>query len=96
MNLSREFVARFVNKNFQHLNGFTRACHHFVDISTNNEDLIVNFDNEKNYFPLVWLRDNCTCDKCFHKSTQSRIINWNAFNIDTKVKSIEVINYVII
>ena len=34
-------------------------------------------------FPFVWLRDNCQCPACFHPGSNSRTINWEAFDVDT-------------
>lgn len=59
-------------------------------VSKDRENLEVIVDNVVERFPLVWLRDNCRCDNCFHKQSSSRIINWDDFNIDVQVKSIEV------
>ncbi|KAH8276093.1 hypothetical protein KR018_007420 [Drosophila ironensis] len=39
-------------------------------------------------FPGVWLRDNCLCEECFHGSSQSRRLDWDAF--DTQVKPTDV------
>lgn len=72
---SHSFLSRFSTK---------------ANLSTDTENLEVNFENDVEQFPLVWLRDNCTCANCFHKQSTSRIINWNEFNIDAKVKSLEV------
>lgn len=55
------------------------------------DDLIqIKLENELEQFPLVWLRDNCTCSKCFHKTTKSRIINWSEFNINTTIEDVKV------
>ncbi|GJQ68900.1 hypothetical protein Trydic_g6091 [Trypoxylus dichotomus] len=58
-------------------------------VSEDNENLEVQNNKITDKFPLVWLRDNCKCENCFHKSSQSRIINWKEFDIDVKVKSVE-------
>lgn len=42
-------------------------------------------------YPLIWLRDNCQCDKCFHETSSSRTIHWETFSFDdAKVKSFSV------
>ncbi|KRT80841.1 hypothetical protein AMK59_5280, partial [Oryctes borbonicus] len=61
-------------------------------ISEDNENLEIKRNKIIDKFPLVWLRDNCTCENCFHKSSQSRIINWKEFDVDVKVRSIEAID----
>ncbi|KAK9695648.1 Taurine catabolism dioxygenase TauD, TfdA family [Popillia japonica] len=58
-------------------------------VSDDNESLEVKYQKRTDKFPLVWLRDNCTCENCFHKSSQSRIINWKEFDINIKVNSVE-------
>ena len=44
-------------------------------------------------YPLIWLRDNCQCDKCFHKKSSSRTINWEKFSIKQDVKDVQVIKF---
>lgn len=41
-------------------------------------------------FPLVWLRDNCQCSHCFHPEVNRRILDWNQFEFDQKLKSFSV------
>lgn len=38
--------------------------------------------NEKLKYPLVWLRDNCQCSKCFHKGSSSRVLDWTTFDVN--------------
>ncbi|XP_055550549.1 gamma-butyrobetaine dioxygenase-like [Wyeomyia smithii] len=46
-------------------------------------NLIVEFgDDQRLEFPLVWLRDNCQCTKCFHPKSNSRIIDWELFDVE--------------
>lgn len=53
--------------------------------------LILKQSPQKQFkYPLVWLRDNCQCDKCFHKKSSSRTINWEKFSIKQDLKEIEV------
>lgn len=40
-------------------------------------------------FPVIWLKDNCTCQECTF-TTRSRLINWNQFNLDSTVKELKV------
>uniref|UniRef100_A0A1Y1LF55 TauD/TfdA-like domain-containing protein n=1 Tax=Photinus pyralis TaxID=7054 RepID=A0A1Y1LF55_PHOPY len=61
----------------------------FVCVSENQENLIVDVGKGKEVFPLVWLRDNCRCPSCFHKSSTSRIINWVDFNVSPKATSVQ-------
>lgn len=59
-------------------------------ISSNKESIEVILHNKKEKFPLVWLRDNCTCEKCYHQQSISRIIDWNDFNTNITAESVEV------
>lgn len=53
--------------------------------------LILQKSNEQKLkFPLVWLRDNCTCPECFHESSRSRVINWESFQVNPKLQNIVV------
>lgn len=56
--------------------------------STGYDYVELNIRGESLKFPSVWLRDNCQCEKCFHHSAQSRIIDWTNFNVN--VKAVEV------
>ncbi|XP_053692645.1 gamma-butyrobetaine dioxygenase-like [Sabethes cyaneus] len=46
--------------------------------------LVVEFasDGQRLEFPLVWLRDNCQCSKCFHQKSYSRIHDWELFDVE--------------
>nr|XP_022904847.1 gamma-butyrobetaine dioxygenase-like [Onthophagus taurus] len=68
--------------NFRFLSGLAK-------VSSDQESLVVNYDNKIDHFPLVWLRDNCRCNTCFHGPSQSRIINWNEFDVNVKVRSLQ-------
>lgn len=65
-----------------------------VTISSDKESIEITLQNRKEKFPLVWLRDNCTCEKCYHKQSISRIINWNEFDTNIAAKSVEVSIYI--
>lgn len=54
------------------------------------DNLVAERNNVTDKFPLVWLRDNCTCENCFHKASHSRIINWRNFDLNVKATSVEV------
>lgn len=51
---------------------------------THTRDFLILEKNTKESFkyPLVWLRDNCQCESCFHKHSHSRTINWETFDLD--------------
>ncbi|CAK1602581.1 unnamed protein product [Parnassius mnemosyne] len=54
-----------------------------------NEDVVtLEIQGKSLKFPFVWLRDNCQCEKCFHKSAKSRILDWSKFNLNAKPKHI--------
>lgn len=45
----------------------------------------------KSKFPLLWLRDNCQCSRCFHPEVNRRILEWASFPFDDlALKSIKV------
>lgn len=33
-------------------------------------------------YPAIWLRDNCQCDQCYHKGSNSRTVNWCNFDVN--------------
>ncbi|XP_049792672.1 gamma-butyrobetaine dioxygenase-like isoform X2 [Schistocerca nitens] len=43
---------------------------------------------EHHKFPIMWLRDNCQCPKCFNSQQMSRIIYWD--ELDTNVKPADI------
>lgn len=59
------------------------------NISKELEHLKVVIKGQELQFPYVWLRDNCQCDKCFHYSAKSRILDWGYFDPDIKPKVVE-------
>ncbi|XP_055594981.1 gamma-butyrobetaine dioxygenase-like isoform X1 [Uranotaenia lowii] len=49
-------------------------------------------DGARYEFPLVWLRDNCQCPGCFHAGSNSRVLDWEHFDVDRiRLKEITVI-----
>lgn len=66
----------------------TRASvdNRFAIIETNEGESKVQFK-----YPLVWLRDNCQCNECFHAESSSRTLNWEKFSFQqAKPKAVEV------
>ncbi|WP_266143601.1 gamma-butyrobetaine hydroxylase-like domain-containing protein, partial [Escherichia coli] len=43
---------------------------------------------EHHRLPVLWLRDNCRCPKCFNSQQMSRVIYWD--ELDTSVKPVDV------
>lgn len=35
-------------------------------------------------YPAIWLRDNCQCDHCYHKGSNSRMVDWCNFDVNVK------------
>lgn len=35
-------------------------------------------------YPAIWLRDNCQCDQCYHKGSNSRTVDWRQFDVNVK------------
>lgn len=59
---------------------------------TDNEfEFIESGEDQKKYqtkYPLIWLRDNCQCSKCFHLEATSRLIDWKNFSLgNAKLKA---------
>jgi gamma-butyrobetaine dioxygenase len=50
--------------------------------------LKVEVTGESLKFPHVWLRDNCQCDACFHRSANSRFIDWSQFDLNVKPRDV--------
>ncbi|XP_063357916.1 gamma-butyrobetaine dioxygenase [Cydia amplana] len=40
-------------------------------------------------FPYVWLRDNCQCEQCFHRSAKSRTVDWSKFYLKVNAKDVQ-------
>lgn len=58
-----------------------------VDVN-NNDDVSKNTQLK---YPLIWLRDNCQCSKCFDAQTKSRTLDWTKFKFENaQPKSISV------
>lgn len=57
------------------------------------DELVVLSDDScerKFEFPIIWLRDNCQCEECFHSQTYTRTINWDNFDFNVQSKQIKV------
>lgn len=74
----------------QLINRFLVRHHLTCSIIGDNEYLQIIKENRTHYFPLVWLRDNCRCENCYHGQSSSRILNWDSFNVDVKTQLVEV------
>ncbi|EEB17668.1 gamma-butyrobetaine dioxygenase, putative [Pediculus humanus corporis] len=56
------------------LNASIKNFHLNDDDDDDSNILSIHFDNLKNLnFPIIWLRDNCQCDKCFDAVSNSKI-----------------------
>lgn len=75
----------FLNSSFRG-NGYfystlSKSSLSFEPVKIVGDNLRVQLKSSYYDFPLVWLRDNCRCDQCFHPNSQSRIICWKTFDI---------------
>lgn len=61
-----------------------------ASISRDKEFLELKTETGVDNFPLVWLRDNCRCEKCYHAPSTSRTIDWSHFDVNIEAKSVEV------
>uniref|UniRef100_A0A182MIK2 Gamma-butyrobetaine hydroxylase-like N-terminal domain-containing protein n=1 Tax=Anopheles culicifacies TaxID=139723 RepID=A0A182MIK2_9DIPT len=50
--------------------------------------VVLRVGTERYEFPAVWLRDNCQCERCFHRGSSSRVLNWELFDVD-RVKVVQ-------
>lgn len=69
---------------------FRRLVTQVPKVTEDSASVEVPLQNTVEKYPLVWLRDNCQCEKCFHAATNSRIIQWDSFSVNVKAKSVEV------
>lgn len=54
-------------------------------VESRGEDLVLREDDRPELrYPHVWLRDNCQCPTCFHQATNSRVINIEQFDFDSR------------
>ncbi|KAF5279676.1 hypothetical protein FQR65_LT15311 [Abscondita terminalis] len=84
------FVKHLISSKFRRAITFLRY-QSTAYLSENKEDLIIKIKDRNEHFPLVWLRDNCRCESCFHHNSNSRIIDWSTFDTSPTVKNIEVV-----
>lgn len=66
-----------------------------ISASVENRFIVMNYtdltnEKVKYKYPLVWLRDNCQCPKCYHNHSKSRAINWELNRYNTEPKSVSV------
>ena len=48
-------------------------------------------DGTQNEFPFLWLRDNCQCSKCFHKSATQRLFVMENLNVNVEPTNVHFI-----
>lgn len=70
------------------------GCLTKINIQNDDKYVVLNCDESKSLkYPIVWLRDNCQCQECFHDGSMSRIIDWSKFNVNVKIDNISVSIY---
>lgn len=89
MNIAKKlFKSHFVHSSYKVISeSFATQA---PKISIDKESIEVVLNNKTEKFPLVWLRDNCTCEKCYHKQSISRIINWDDYQTNIAAESVHV------
>lgn len=64
-----------------------------ISLQAKIHDNMLELDNDKDFrkekFPFIWLRDNCTCSKCFHPVSKARNVLMNDLNLDLKPKTVD-------
>uniref|UniRef100_A0A182Y3J0 Uncharacterized protein n=1 Tax=Anopheles stephensi TaxID=30069 RepID=A0A182Y3J0_ANOST len=62
-------------------------------VDTNRARVVLRVDTARYEFPVVWLRDNCQCERCFHGGSSSRVLDWERFDVDrVKVMQVRVVD----
>lgn len=61
-----------------------------VQVNAESQLIILNDHQGSFEFPIVWLRDNCQCTKCFDSQTYTRTIDWDSFDFDVQPKCVQV------
>ncbi|KAJ0182214.1 hypothetical protein K1T71_001583 [Dendrolimus kikuchii] len=56
--------------------------HKVLSNNVSDNHLNVKIMGEDLKFPYIWLRDNCQCEQCYHKSAKSRILDWLKFDLN--------------
>lgn len=88
---SRPFSTQVSSEIFE---TYVRRTSSIKSITSFRNILILQKDSDQKLkYPLVWLRDNCNCEMCFHASSRSRIINWENFQVNPKLQNIVVSNH---
>lgn len=65
------------------------GCLGKINVANDDKYVVLNCDESKSLkYPIVWLRDNCQCNECFHRGSMSRIIDWSKFDVNVKIDSI--------
>lgn len=66
----------------------------FLKVELIDQFVVLRDAKKKFEYPIIWLRDNCQCEKCFDAKTHTRIIDWDTFDFKVLPTSIEV-NYIL-
>ncbi|XP_018322233.1 gamma-butyrobetaine dioxygenase-like [Agrilus planipennis] len=91
MNIANSLKNIFASTNFNKLKfDPRRTLIKQAKVALNEGNLIVEFHDETEAYPSVWLRDNCTCPECFHNDSHSRAINWDKFDVGVSPISVDV------
>lgn len=72
---------------------FSSSLSQFLKASIEGNGKVVSVEEASNdplRFPCIWLRDNCRCESCFSRNSQSRIIDYSDFSFDVKAENVEV------
>lgn len=83
------FALRIINSTSKLVQSLPKTAKHIhthnnLYKSRTDDFLNVVIRGESLQFPYVWLRENCQCEQCYHPSAQSRILDWNKFDLDVK------------
>lgn len=62
-----------------------------TEVKVADQLVVLKFRNGKSLeYPVIWLRDNCQCEECFHPPTHTRTLDWDCFNFDVQLEDFDV------
>lgn len=65
------------------------GCLGKINVVNDDKYVVLNCNDQKSLkYPVIWLRDNCQCNECFHSESTSRTIDWSKFNVNVKIENV--------
>ena len=79
---------RYRSTHQAHQHNTTKGHVNSVDVT--DRILTVKLRDEEWQYPLVWLRDSCTCSSCHEPSSGGRLLKLYEFSPDINIKDVKV------